>query len=181
MNIYRISCDKRVTIAAVVLEVLMVVACVLLGDAIAQQVLKIPTMLDNHISVTTAAIVVGVLQYLIVVTELIACHRDDRRGFTLPIVFLPGGIIVRYAFMAVLAVSVVLLKLLTYFVSVLLAFVFQICRVDRIINAGRLIDRIDRTLEPIEIGVNRIYNVLYFHKIRANTSVFTSIFSSLTT
>lgn len=177
MSLYQLACDKRITISAVVLEILMVLACILLGDAVAQQVLEIPTMLDNHVSVRMAVVIVLVLQYLLVGIEMVARFREDRRGFTLPLVFLPGGIVLRTAFMAVLTVVVVALKLLVYFVSVLFAFIFQIFRVDRLFNTAFLVDGADRVLEPLELGVNHVYNALYFHKIRANTSVFTAIFN----
>ena len=73
--------------------------------------------------------------------------------------------------------AVVALKLLVYFLSVLTAFATQILRIDKWCSTAKWVDFVDRFLEPIEYGVNRLYNWLYFNKIRANSSVFTSMFN----
>ena len=170
MTRYQLACDKRITLLAILLEAAMVVACVFLADAVAETIFHIPTMMASHVSMTTALIAVGVLQYLIVATELIARHRDAHRGFTLPLVFIPGGLILRTFLVTGCNLAVITLKLLVYFVSVLLAFAFQILRVNKHLGSARLV-------EPVEIAANRLYNALYFNKIRANTSVFTAVFN----
>ncbi|MBQ9394251.1 MAG: hypothetical protein IJU23_01890 [Proteobacteria bacterium] len=177
MTKYELAGDKRITIAAVILEVLMLISCALLTDAIIEYVFKVQLLFTEPVSIEHTSIAVLVLQYLIVTIELIARHRDDQRGLTIPIVFLPGGIIVRTVTMIILELLVITFKLLAYFISVLLSFVFQIFHVDKFLNTAALVDVTDRYLEPLEILVNKVYNLLYFHKIRANTSVFTSVFN----
>lgn len=177
MTRYQLACDKRITLLAILLEAAMVVACVFLADAVAETIFHIPTMMASHVSMTTALIAVGMLQYLIVATELIARHRDAHCGFTLPLVFIPGGLILRTFLVTGCNLAVITLKLLVYFVSVLLAFAFQILRVNKHLGSARLVDLTDRLLEPVEIAANRLYNALYFNKIRANTSVFTAVFN----
>ena len=149
----------------------------LLADSAIVKYTKFPMLTADRLPFPSAVTIVIVLQYLIVTVEMIARFRDDKRGFTLPIAFLPGGVIVRTALMAAAAALVVSIKLAFYFVSVLLQFVFQILHVSRFIGTAHIVDGVDRFLEPCEIGVNRLYNLLYFHKIRANTSVFTSVFN----
>lgn len=178
MTKYELAGDKRITISAIVLEVLMLIACALLADAIIENIFKIQLLFSEPVSIEKTACAVLVLQYLIAAIELIARHRDDQRGFTLPIVFLPGGIVLRTAAMFILELVVIFLKLAVYFISVLFSFVFQVFRIDKIFNTALFVDKTDHLLEPAEICVNKIYNLLYYHKIRANTSVFTSVFNS---
>lgn len=177
MTRYELARDKRVTIAAVVLEGLMVVACVLLVDSINAEFFKVQTMLASHVPLKVALVVVALLQYGIVATELVARHRVERRGWTIPLVFLPGGIVFRSALMFMLCGSVVIVKMAVYFVSVLLEFVFQLLHISRLAGTATLVDLADRALEPLEMGVNRVYNALYYSKIVANSSVFTSVFN----
>ena len=177
MTKYELAGDKRITIAAVILEVLMLISCALLGDAIIEHIFKMQLLFTEPVSIKNTAFAVLVLQYLIVGIELIARHRDDQRGFTIPIAFFPGGIIVRTIIMAILEILVIAFKLIAYFISVLLSFVFQIFHVDKFVSTAAIVDTTDYILEPVEILVNKIYNLLYFHKIRANTSVFTSVFN----
>ncbi len=177
MTKYELAEDKRITIVAIIFEILMVVACLLLGDAIVEEYLKIQTLFAQPVPIKASAIAVIVLQYLIVVIEMIARHRGDQRGLTIPLVFLPGGIVLRTLIMIVCEAAVIVFKLLSYFISVLLAFVFQSCRLDKLMGTSKLVDLTDTILEPLETGVNKLYNLLYFHKIRANTSVFTSVFN----
>lgn len=179
---YRVAGNKWLTIAAVAFEVLMLIAVILLGDSLAKNYLGLPTPLAQHVPIKWALGVVLAIQYLIVFTELVARYRDEQKGLlTIPIVLLPGGILVRAGIMFILAFLVILLKLLVYFFAVLFAFVFQILRIDKFRGPSVFIDFItdktDSGLEKAEYGVNTIYNLLYFHKIYANSSVFTSIFN----
>ncbi|MBO5752807.1 MAG: hypothetical protein J6S69_03820 [Proteobacteria bacterium] len=178
MTKYERACQKRITIAAIILEVLMLVAVFLLGDAAMGVYFNIQTPLAYHMSILTALIAVGVLQYMILTIELIARHREDRRGFTIPIAFLPGGTMVRALIMLISNVVVMCLKMVIYFISVMLSFGFQICRLDKVLGTAHLVDMADHMLEPIEIAVNKLYNLLYYHKIKPNTCIFTSIFNS---
>lgn len=178
MTKYELAREKGITITAIVLEVLMIASCALLGDAIIEAMFKVQLLFTEPVSITKTATSVLVLQYLIVGIELIARHRDDQRGLTIPIVFLPGGIIIRAGIMIALELFVLVFKLLAYFISVLMSFIFQIFCVDKFANTTSLVDMTDRRLEPAEIFVNKTYNLLFFHKIRANTSVFTSVFNS---
>lgn len=178
MTHYQLACDKRITVAAILMEAAMIVACILLTDAVLEKIFHIQTMLAAHISLTTSLIITLILQYLIVITEMIARYREDRRGLTLPLAWFPGGLLIRTAIMILCITSVVALKLMVYFLSVLFAFAVQILRLDRHIGTSPIVDATDRMLEPLEIAVNRLYNLLYFHKIRANTSVFTAAFNS---
>lgn len=177
MTKYELAGDKRITLAAVVFEVLMLVFCALLADSIIENVFKIPLLFAEPVSIEVSAVCVFVLQYLILITELIARHRDDQRGFTLPLVFLPGGIILRLLIMLCVEAVVIVFKLIVYFLSVLFSFVFQILHVDKKFGTAGVVDLTDHILEPVEIRVNKLYNLLYFHKIRANSSVFTSVFN----
>lgn len=177
MTKYELACKKRITILAIILEVLMLIACFLLGDAAMGQFLNIQTPLAYHMSISTSLIVVLVLQYILLAVEFIARHREDRRGFTLPVAFIPGGTVIRTFIMLISNIIVMSLKMITYFFSVMLAFIFQICHVDKYIGTAHLTDMTDHLLEPIEIGVNKLYNLLYYHKIKPNTCIFTSIFN----
>lgn len=177
MTRYEWACDKRITLAAIVFEVLMVISCILLADAINAEVLKNETMLASHVSVVTAGVTVLILQYLIAGTELIARYRDNTGKFTLPLVFLPGGIIIRSVTMIGLCSVVVAIKLIVYFISILITFLLQILRVERLLNTSVMVDYPDAFMEPLEKFVNDVYNVLYYHKIRENSSVFTSVFN----
>ncbi|MBS7381220.1 MAG: hypothetical protein KIG72_08140 [Bradymonadales bacterium] len=176
MTRYELACDKRVTLAAIISESAMIVACVLLADA-ALEHFSIQTMMASHVSLQAAIIVVIAIQYVIATIEIVASYRDDNRGATIPIAFVPGGIILRFVLMVVAIGAVVALKLLVYFLSVLTAFATQILRIDKWCSTAKWVDFVDRFLEPIEYGVNRLYNWLYFNKIRANSSVFTSMFN----
>ena len=177
MTKYELACDKRITMMAILFEILMIVACVLLVDASLEHFWGIQTMIASHVPFHAALIAVIVLQYVLVSIELIARNRDECHGLTLPLAFIPGGTIVRTLLMTTLATLVIAFKLVVYFVSVLLAFVFQILHVDKFLGTSRWVDGIDGILEPLEMSVNRLYNSLYFHKIRANTSVFSSVFN----
>ena len=176
-SLYNFARNKYITFFAIVFEVLMLVTFILLADVFVEEVLHIPTMLATHVPLWYAVGALLGLQYLIAIFEVIASFREDRRGITIPIVFLPGGIVLRVAIMVTLEVIVIAFKLLAYFISVLLEFFFQIVRLDKIMGTAHFVDRIDRKLEPMEILVNRIYNLLYFHKIHANSSVFSSVFN----
>lgn len=178
MTRYQLACDKRITVAAILFEAAMIVACVLLADAFVESILHIQTMLATHVSLLTSVIAVLVLQYLIAATELIARYRDDKRGFTFPLALIPGGLILRTLIMFCAECIVVIIKLAAYFLSVLFAFATQILRIDKKIGTSTLVDALDHVLEPIETGVNKLYNALYFHKIKPNTSVFTAVFNS---
>ena len=176
MTRYELACDKRVTLAAIISESAMIVACVLLADA-ALEHFSIQTMMASPVSLQAAIIVVIAIQYVIATIEIVASYRDDNRGATIPIAFVPGGIILRFVLMVVAIGAVVALKLLVYFLSVLTAFATQILRIDKWCSTAKWVDFVDRFLEPIEYGVNRLYNWPYFNKIRANSSVFTSMFN----
>ncbi|MBO4349605.1 MAG: hypothetical protein J6A01_01490 [Proteobacteria bacterium] len=178
---YRVASNKWLTIAAVTFEVLMLIGVILLGDSLAKNYFELPTPLAQHVPLNWALIAVLVIQYCIVFTELVARYRDEQKGITIPIALLPGGILLRAGIMFVLASLVIAFKLLVYFVAVLLAFVFQILQIDRFRGPAFFIDFLtdetDAVLESAEYVVNTIYNLLYFHKINANSSVFTSIFN----
>ncbi len=178
MTRYELACKKQITIAAIILEVLMLVACFLLGDAALGYFLNIQTPLAYHLSIKTGVILVLVLQYMILATELMACHREDRRGLTIPLVFLPGGIIIRTLLMLVFNTIVMTFKMAIYFISVMFAFVFQILHLDKVLGTAHITDWTDRCLEPLEMGVNKLYNLLYYHKIKPNSCIFTSIFNT---
>ena len=155
MTRYELACDKRITLAAIVFEILMVVSCILLLDAVNAEVFKIETVLASHVSVKTACICVLVLQYLIVATECIARYRSEVNKMTLPLVFLPGGIIFRTLFMFLICATVVSLKLVVYFVSILITFVLQIVHLNKVIDMSELVDIPDRIMEPIESNPTR--------------------------
>lgn len=177
MSLYKFARNKFVTFLAMLFELLMLIACILLADALVEEVFHIQTMLATHMPLSLAIAIVLALQYLIAVLEVFASYREDRRGFTLPIVFLPGGIILRTVFMTVLDLCLISFKLVAYFLSVLLEFVFQIFRLDKFLGTAHFVDAVDRMLEPLDIFVNHIYNFLYFHKIHANASIFSSFFN----
>lgn len=176
MTRYELACDKRITLAAIIAESAMFIACVLLADA-ALEHFSIQTILASHVSLQAAIAVVLVIQYAVVAIEAIARYRDDNRGMTIPLVLIPGGIILRAVLMAAAVGAVVALKLCVYFLSVLVAFTAQILRIDKSFTTARWVDFVDRFLEPVEFCVNRLYNLLYFNKIRENSSVFSSLFN----
>ena len=157
----------------------MVIACLFLGDAVLQQVFKIPTMFDNHTSLLFISVIVGVLDYLIAVVEYIVSFRDDNRGKLIPLIILclPGGVIVRSVFMLIVELLVVLFKLAIYFISVMFEFVVQILHVDKFIGTSSLVDGCDLIIEPMEYFVNSLYNKLFFCKIRTNSNAFTALFN----
>ena len=177
MTKYQFAHLKFITVMAVIFEILMVIAVILLGDSFVQNFLNIPTPLAQHIPLNIAIGVVLVLQYMIAALEMAARFRDDQRGFTIPLLFLPGGILVRSALMICIITLILTFKLIIYFVSVLLSFVFQVFRLDKYIGTSTLVDWSDLIFEPVEYIVNCIYNLLYFHKIRANSSILTSVFN----
>lgn len=176
-RLYNFARNKYITFLAIVFEVLLIITCILCADAFVEEVLKTQTMLATHVPLKYAIGALLGLQYLIAIAEVFASFREDRRGFTLPIVFIPGGIVLRAVLMAALELIVIAFKLIAYFLSVLLEFFFQICRLDKIMGTAHFVDGIDRKLEFFEICVNRVYNFLYFHKIHANASVFSSVFN----
>ena len=139
MTRYELACDKRVTLAAIISESAMIVACVLLADA-ALEHFSIQTMMASHVSLQAAIIVVIAIQYVIATIEIVASYRDDNRGATIPIAFVPGGIILRFVLMVVAIGAVVALKLLVYFLSVLTAFATQILRIDKWCSTAKWAD-----------------------------------------
>ena len=184
MTRYELACDKRITLTAIVFEVLMLISCVLLTDSVLvtlaehypHKVMYDP-IFASHVPLVFAIWCVVVLQYLITIIEMIARFRDDTRGLTIPLVWLPGGMIVRSVLILALAILVISIKLVIYFTSVMLTFLFQIIHIDKHWTTCHLVDITDRVMEPLERYVNKLYNILYYHKIHANTSVFTSIFN----
>lgn len=178
MTKYQLARHKAITIIAIILEINMVFVCILLGDALAQQVFNIQTLLANHVSIPLFIVGFLLLQYGIVVVERMARFRRNADGFTLPLAFLPGGIIVRTVIILALEFIVIFFKLIVYFVSVLYEFVFQILHIHKFIGTSKFVDTTDFILEPLEIGVNYIYNFLYYHKIQPRTSVFNAFFNS---
>ncbi len=180
MSKYELASLKIWTIIAIALEILMVIACFLLGDAFLQQELHVQTMFDNHTSLLTAGIIVLILDYLIVSVEFVVSYRDDNKGKIVPLLFsiLPGGVILRFVLMLILELVVVSFKLIVYFVSVLLEFVFQITHVDKLVGTSLLVDSRDRCVEPFERFVNYMYNLMYFCKIHTNSNVFTALFNN---
>lgn len=176
MTRYELACDKRVTSAAIISESAMFIACILLADATLEH-FSVQTIMASHVSLPVAIVTVLAIQYAIVALEIIARYRDDNRGMTIPLALIPGGIILRAVIMTAAIGAVVALKLCVYFLSVLVAFITQILRVDKWCSTARWVDFVDRFLEPVEFCVNRLYNLLYFNKIRANSSVFSSLFN----
>ena len=185
--IHRFAENKKITtFLAIFFEVQMLIACFLLGDAIVQNVLQIQTMFSNSVPLTFSFAYIIVLQYIIIGLELIVRFRGttkyikkgkERKIGTCPIVFLPCGIIFRTLFMAVLEILILIFKLLIYFLSVLFEFLCQIFGVSKYIGSATLVDVADSIMEPLEYGINSVYNFLYFHKIQPNTSVFSSVFN----
>ena len=176
MTRYELARDKRITLAAIIGETAMVVSCVLLCDA-ALEHFGAQTPLASHVSLQTALTAVLAFQYFILAIEGVARYRSDNRGLTIPLAFLPGGIIARAVIIFAAVAAVASVKLLVYFLSVLAAFVLQIFRLDRRIGTGKIADLIDRIAEPAEHAVNRLYNLLCFNKINANSSVFAAMFN----
>lgn len=177
MTLYELARDKRITISALVLEVLSVISVFLLVDSILVDQLGVQTVMSNHLSWEVSAGIVIFIQYILVCIEMIARYREEQRGFTLPLVFLPFGHIVRLLLMIALEVIVVSIKLIVYFISVLLQFVFLIVRADKMIGSSHFVDLTDRALEPLERFVNATYNFLYFNKIQTNGNIFNAVFN----
>ena len=182
MTRYELSRDKAVTVSALVLEVLCIISLVLLGDAIVAQFhleskLGIQTVMSNHLSVKVACIIFLIIQYLLVAVELIARYRVEKRSFTIPLVFLPGGNVLRLMIMLCLEAAAVAVRLVVYFLSVLFQFIFLIFRLDKVVGTAHIVDLVDRFLEPVEYFVNSVYNSLYYNKIQKNGNVFNSVFN----
>lgn len=177
MTRYELARDKRITISALILEILSVVSIVLLTDSVLWYKLGIQTVMLNHLSFGVAIGIVLVIQYGLVVIEMIARYREDKYGFTLPLVFLPFGHIVRLVFMIVLEAIVVSIKLFVYFISVLFQFLFLLLRLDKLFGTAHIVDLTDKSLEPLEVLVNHTYNILYFNKIQTNGNVFNAVFN----
>ncbi len=176
MTRYELARDKRITLAAIIGETAMVISCVLLCDA-ALEHFGAQTPLASHVSLWTALTAVLGFQYIMLAIEAVARYRSDNRGLTIPLALLPGGIIARAVIMFAAIAAVASVKLLVYFLSVLTAFAIQILRLDRRFGTGKIADLIDRAAEPAEHAVNRLYNLLYFNKINANSSVFAALFN----
>jgi len=177
MTIYDLSRDKRVTIAALVLEVLSVLSLVVLLNALLGDQFGLQTAIFKDLSWQKSLGLALVIQYLLVGLELLARYREETRGWTLPLVFIPMGHVLRFALMFALALLVIVFKLLVYFVSVVLSFVFLLTRTNLVLGTAHLVDTVDRFLEPIETFVNRVYNALYFNKIPTNGGVFNAFFN----
>ena len=182
MTRYELSRDKAVTVSALVLEVFCIISLVLLGDAIVAQFhleskLGIQTVMSNHLSVKVACIIFLIIQYLLVAVELIARYRVEKRSFTIPLVFLPGGNVLRLMIMLCLEAAAVAVRLVVYFLSVLFQFIFLIFRLDKVVGTAHIVDLVDRFLEPVEYFVNSVYNSLYYNKIQKNGNVFNSVFN----
>lgn len=182
MTRYELSRDKAVTVSALVLEVLCIISLVLLGDALVahfhlESKLGIQTVMSNHLSVKVSCIIFLIIQYLLVAVEFIARYRVEKRSFTIPLVFLPGGNVLRLAIMFTLEAVVVAVRLVVYFLSVLFQFIFLILRLDKFFGTAHIVDFVDRFLEPIEYFVNSVYNALYYNKIQKNGNVFNSVFN----
>jgi len=177
MTRYDLSRDKRVTIAALVLDVLCLLSFALLADSFLGDTLGIQTVMSNHVSPTIAIIVAVVIQYMLVAVEMIARYREDARGITLPIVFLPGGHILRFAILLLFTSVFLVIRLITYFLSVLFQFVCLVTRLDKVIGSAHIVDFIDRRLEPFDWVVNIMYNLLHYNKIQTNGNVFNTVFN----
>lgn len=181
MTKYELARDKKVTIAALVLEVFTLLSFVLLADSILGNQFGIQTMLSNHVSWKAAVVIVLICQYALITIELIARNREEHREFTIPLVFIPFGHIIRAVILFALDAVVVAVKLIVYFLSVLLEFIFMICRVDKYIGTSHIVDMFDRRLEIVEKFVNATYNHLFFVKIQSNGNIFNSVFNSCLT
>ena len=77
MTKYQLARHKAITIIAIILEINMVVVCILLGDAIAQQVFNIQTLLANHVSIPFFIGGFLLLQYGLVFVERKARFRRN--------------------------------------------------------------------------------------------------------
>jgi len=177
MTIYDLSRDKRVTVTALILEVLSVLSLVVLLNALLGDQFGLQTAIFKNLTWQKCLVAVLALQYLLVGLELLARYREETRGWTLPLVFLPMGHVLRFALILALALIVIVFKLLVYFVSVVLSFVFLLTRTNKFMGTAHLVDTVDRLLEPLETFVNRTYNALYFNKIRTNGGVFNAFFN----
>ena len=177
MTRYELARDKRITISALILEVLSIISFILLVDSILGNQLGVQTIMANHLSWTISSAIVIVIQYALVTIEMIARYREEKCGFTLPLVFLPFGHIVRLLIMLVLAIGVVSLKLIVYFVSVLIQFALLIFQLQKYLGTAHLVDITDICFEPMERFVNATYNLLYFNKIEINGNVFNTVFN----
>ncbi len=186
MTRFELARDKRITIAALVLDVLSVLFILLLVNELVAVQFGIQTFSLNHEPSwdgvkNMALFFVLPTQYLLAVVELIARYREDGRSFTLPIVFLPFGHVLRFLIMFALEAIVVAVKLVVYFLSVLIEFVLMICRLDKVAGTALCVDAVDRCLEPVEKFVNATYNFLYFNKIQTNGNIFNSVFNNCLT
>lgn len=177
MNKYDLARDRRITIFALVAEVLSVVSILLILDPLIAQKLDQKSLLSDHLPWGLSLGLILFFQYTLLGVELIVRYREPRDQWTIPLAFLPFGHIVRFLIMLAVELNVIVLKLSVYFLSVALAFLFLLTRTQKILNTSALVDWTDRCLEPVEFGVNWLYNKLYFNKIRSNTSVFTPFFN----
>lgn len=180
MSIYEIARDKRITIASLVFEVFALISLLLLADSVIANVFQasgLQAILTKHLSITTSVVIVLIIQYILVALEMVARYREDIRSFTLPVVWLPFGNWLRLLVMILIVTPFALIKLICYFVSALIEFVFMITRLNAEIEIKRDIDWVDTLLEPIECDINCLYNFLYYNKIHTNGNIFNAIFN----
>lgn len=177
MNRYALARDRRITIFALVAEVLSVVSILLILDPLIAQKLDQKSLLTAHLPWGLSLGLILFFQYMLLGVELIVRYREPREQWTIPLAFLPFGHIVRFLFMLTIELTVITIKLSVYFLSVALAFLFLLTRTHNILNSSAIVDWTDRSLEPLELAVTWLYNKLYFNKIRSNTSVFTAFFN----
>jgi hypothetical protein len=169
--------DKRVTITALILELLIGLCFVLLVDAFIGQAMQQSTLITSHVSWHYVLAFYLVLQYALVAGEIIASRRVEERSWTIPLVFLPFGNLFRIFIMLTLELTIIIPKLLVYFTSVLLSFPLLLLNL-----SGRVkfypIDIFDKITEPLEMIINRIYNALYYNKIKTRANVFNAFFNN---
>ena len=176
----RIANDKRMAVLVFILELCTFITLLLLADSSVAKIFERDTLLATHLSIEILIVILLVCQYLSFVSEYIVSHREEERQFTLPITLLPFGNLLRFAILFVLELLAVIPKLIFYFFSVLFAFVFMILHIDRFMP-GNFVDIFDHLMESYEIKVNKMFNLLHFNKIKANSSVFSSVFNSFLT
>ena len=134
-------------------------------------------IVDSFSWIAICLVPVLVLQYLLVGVEILSSYRVENRSFTFGVVFFPLGHLLRVIFVFVLCVPLIVVKLLVYFSSVVLSFLFILTRTDKYLGTARLVDSMERVLEPLELGVNHIFNFLYFNKIQPSGNAFSVLFN----
>jgi len=174
--------SKAVTLIAVLLESMELIAVLLIVDILLAQQQQRPPFVDHAFSTFHFLATLLLLQYLLVATELIARHRQRQPGFTLPLVFVPFGRLLRVALLSTLGLLVLLPKLLVYFLYLTLGLVL-IAPLARLTNGAvlRAIDLFDTFFEPIEGMANALHNLLHFNKIESQRTVFASVFNATLT